>query len=280
MTLENLIESLEFENEIEIAVKQALNDNRSQIESLAEAAYEKDGNRYRLCKEDPFMRLVVITSLTKKAFDTFKSHNIPDNIIIDTLKDISLRANINYHRTGNMELSKMEVSWLRRFIEGKIFKLGIMQFEISKMYYIETIGREKIKMEYPAQIRQILTEDTYVINCHLQDGVKPVPESISRSKSLAIEFFKKYFPEIEFKAFLGYTWFFYPDMLEHLPETSRIKQLAAQYKIIASCPWNTLAMERIFPYGKENNGKPYTSLQKMADEHPEWFGFACGIIWI
>ena len=280
MTLEEIIKELNFDKDIEAVILNTLNDEGEKIKRIAETAYEKDGRFYRLCSEDPLTRLVVITYLAKQAYDIYDSYHIDHEIIIDTLKDISLRANMNYQRTGNIGLSKMEVDWLSRFLEGKIFKLGVMQFEITKMYYIETIGREKVKMEYPEEIRSILTEDTYVINCHLQDGVKPDPDAVGEAKARAVSFFKEYFPEIEFKAFLGYTWFFYPKMVEHLPATSRIRQLAERYEVISSCPWNTLAMERLFPYGQENNGKPLTSLQKMAVEHPDWFGFSCGVIWL
>ena len=279
MELYEIIKKLKFDQEIEEAVIKELEDNKERIENLSKTAYEKKDNKYLLCREDPLTRLVVVTYLLEGAYDIYNKRNIPEDIIIETFKDVSHRVNLNYRRTGKIEISSAEVYWFSAIIDGNIFKLGSMQFEVRKMFYLKSIQKGRDELVFPDEIKNVLTEDTYIINCHLQEGGDLSGEATDNAFALAREFFKKYFPEIEFKAFVGYTWLFYPDMVEHLPDTSRIKEHAKRFTVVATCPCDVLALERLFPDGYTNAGKPLTSLQVMAIKHPEWFGFACGIIW-
>ena len=279
MNLEEIIEALNFDKEIKEAVLNKLDNEFDTIKSIAQTAYEKKDKQYNLCNEDSLTRLVVITYLLESTFDLYKKRDIPDDIIIDTFRDVSHRTNLNFRRTGKIGVSKEEVYWFSAIMLGNIFKLGSMQFEVRKMFYIKSIQDGKRELVFPKEIKKELTEDTYIINCHLQEGGDLSGEATDNAFALAREFFKKYFPDKEIKAFVGYTWLFYPAMVEHLPETSRIKEHAKRFTVVATCPCDVLALERLFPDGYSNAGKPFTSLQSMAIKHPEWFGFACGIIW-
>lgn len=277
MKLENIIEALDFDKEVKEAVLNKLDNDLEEIKNIAATAYEKEDKKYNLCNEEPLTRLVVLTYLLESTYDLYKKRNIPDDIIIETFKDVSHRVNINYRRTGKIEISKEEVYWFSAIILGNIFKLGSMQFELRKMFYIKSIQKGKRELVFPEEIKKELTEDTYIINCHLQEGGDLSGEATDNAFALAREFFKEYFPDKEIKAFVGYTWLFYPTMVEHLPDTSRIKEHAKRFTVVATCPCDVLALERLFPDGYTNAGKPLTSLQRMAIKHPEWFGFACGI---
>ena len=279
MYVYDIIKNLKFDQEIEEAVIKELEVNKDKIDALSEVAYEKENKKYRLCDEDPFTRLVVITNLLERTYDVYKKRNIPDDIIMETFRDVSHRVNLNYRRTGKIEVSKEEVYWFSAIIYGNIFKLGAMQFEVRKMFYMKSIQEGRQELIFPDEIKMKLTEDTYIINCHLQEGGDLSGEATDNAFALAREFFKEYFPEIDFKAFVGYTWLFYPEMVEHLPDTSRIKEHAKRFTVVATCPCDVLALERLFPDGYTNAGRPLTSLQRMAIKHPEWFGFSCGIIW-
>ena len=279
MKLENIIEELGFDNEVKEAILNKLNNNFEEIKLIARKAYEKEDKKYRLCKEDPLTRLVVVTYLFENAYKIYKKRNVPDDIIIDTLKDLSHRVNLNFRHTGRIEISEGEVYWFSHFVFGEMFKLGSMQFELRKMFYLKSVQKDKEELVFPEGIKNVLTEDTYIINCHLQEGGDPSGKATDNALALAREFFQKYFPEVDIKAFVGYTWLFYPEMVKHLPDTSRIKEHAKRFNVVATCPCDVLALERLFPDGYTNAGKPLTSLQVMAIKHPEWFGFACGIIW-
>lgn len=70
-------------------------------------------------------------------------------------------------------------------------------------------------------------------------------------------------------------------MLAHLSAKSNIKQFADRFSIVADYPDSEQATECIF--GHDNRKvlpEKASSLQKLAFEHPEWLGFACGIMWI
>ena len=279
MNLDVIIDKLEFHDDIKKSVKEALIKDCKKIQIIAEDAFDKEDDSYTICKEDPFTILVTITYLLERTYDIYKLRSIPDDIIIESFKDISLIANSNYKKTGKIGLSGDDAKWLSHIIFAEIFKIGSMQFEITKMFYIEKFQDGRPKLVYPSEVTDVLTKDTYVINCHLQEGEDLSGKATDKSFKLARDFFNIYFHDVEFKAFIGYTWLFYPKMVEHLPDNSRIKEHAKRFKIYASCPCDILALERLFPHGKNNNGKPYTSLQNMAVEHPEWFGFSFGVIW-
>lgn len=279
MNLDLIIEKLEFHENIKREVKEALNKEIESIDIKAEEAFDKENDTYKICNENPFTRLLIIIYLLERTYYIYKLRSIPDDIIIESFKDISLIANANYKKTGEIGLSCDDADWLSHIIFAEIFKIGSMQFEITKMFYIEKFQDGRPKLVYPKEVTDVLTKDTYVINCHLQEGGDLSGKATDKSFKLAREFFNKYYHDVEFKAFIGYTWLFYPKMVEHLPETSRIKEHAKRFKVYASCPCDILAVERLFPHGKDNNGKQYTSLQKMAVEHPDWFGFSFGVIW-
>ena len=72
MYVYDIIKNLKFDQEIEEAVIKELEVNKDKIDALSEVAYEKENKKYRLCDEDPFTRLVVITNLVKGS----SSHNL------------------------------------------------------------------------------------------------------------------------------------------------------------------------------------------------------------
>lgn len=127
--------------------------------------------------------------------------------------------------------------------------------------------------------KRALPKGTPVINCHIQEGADLSAPMVEKSFSEAEAFFTALFPEVRFRAFLCCSWLLYPPMLERLPDRSRIKQFAKRFRIIGSCDDAEQAMENLFEGRRAIDSLPEnaSSLQVLAKEHPEAFGFGCGV---
>lgn len=86
------------------------------------------------------------------------------------------------------------------------------------------------------------------------------------------------FPKKQFQAFLCYSWLLYPQMAKRLSPESRIRKFYQLFMIIGECNDSEQAIENLFADGKRKKLPQMSSLQKMAIDHLDWFGFACGII--
>lgn len=278
MTLETLLPQLEFNSVIEDAVKQKIIKSRRQIEAIAETAYNSDNFDFPLCKRMPLTRLVVVAYLLSKKYAEYKAVGITDGIILDTFRDVSLRANLYHKQNGKIGISKDDVIWFRHVMNVHIFKIGVLQYQIFNMIYLdeETIGEPY--MVFTQEQKLALPNGAPVINCHIQKGANISATLVNESIDQAKVFFKDCFPSIECKAFLCYSWLLYPPMLNMLSENSNIKQFAKCFSIIGECNDSEQAKENLFDYGKHNPPCKPTTLQRMAKDDNAILGYGCGVI--
>lgn len=279
MTLEKMISELRYTSEIEQAVLLKIRKDKNLIDEMAETAYQGEDFHFALCRRMPLTRLAVVTYLLLRKYDDYKAKQIPDSIIFDTFRDVSLRANLYFQKSGKIGLSKKDVIWFRHIMNAAIFKIGALQFQPFEMVYLdeETIGEPY--MTFAKEQKEALPGGTPVINCHIQQGVDLSRQAVGAAFQNANDFFAAFFPAVHYQAFLCYSWLLYPPMLNHLCEKSNIKQFARIFTIIGSCNDPEQAIKFLFGdgTGKELPSNA-TSLQKLAFEQKECFGFACGII--
>ena len=278
MTLETLLPQLKFNSVIEDAVKQKIIKSRRQIEVIAETAYNSDNFAFPLCKRMPLTRLVVVVYLLLQKYADYKAIGVTDDIILDTFRDVSLRANLYYKQNGKIGISKDDVIWFRHIMNVHIFKIGVLQYQTFNMIYLdeETIGEPY--MVFTQEQKLALPNGSPVINCHIQKGANISATLINESIEQAKVFFKDCFPSIEYKAFLCYSWLLYPPMLNMLSENSNIKQFAKCFSIVGECNDSEQAKENLFDYGKHNPPCKPTTLQRMAKEDNAILGYGCGVI--
>ena len=278
MTIETLLPQLEFNSVIEDAVKQKIIKSRRQIEVIAETAYSSDNFAFPLCKRMPLTRLVVVVYLLSQKYADYKAIGVTDEIILNTFRDVSLRANLYYKQNGKIGISKDDVIWFRHIMNVDIFKIGVLQYQTFNMIYLdeETIGEPY--MVFTQEQKLALPTGSPVINCHIQKGANISATSVNKSIDQAKMFFKDCFPSIEYKAFLCYSWLLYPPMLNMLSENSNIKQFAKCFSIIGECNDSEQAKENLFDYGKHNPPCKPTTLQRMAKEDNSILGYGCGVI--
>ena len=277
MTLESLLPKLEFAHGMEDAVRGEISRDPERIRKLAAEAYQGEDFDFHLCGSEPLTRLAVITCLLTEKYDAYREKGTPGDVIIETFKDVSLRAGLYREKTGEAGLSKDDVIWFRHIMNINIFKLGTLQFQPFEMIYLdeETLGEPY--MSFTQEQKERIPAGSPVINCHIQRGTDLDAGMTARSLEEAGRFFKECAPANPFRAFLCYSWLLYPPMVTHLPPDSRIRQFAERFTVIGCCADSGQAFENLFD-GRKELPAGGTSLQKMALEHPEWLGFACGVI--
>lgn len=277
--LERMLSELQYSHEMEQAILQKIYRDEKLIIEIQKTAYDGEDFDFALCRRMPLTRLAVITYLLLSKYEEYRKYGIPDDIIFDTFRDVSLRAKLYYEKTGKVGISKEDVIWFRHIMNVAIFKVGALQFQPFEMIYLDedTIGEPY--MEFSREQKEKLPNGTAVLNCHIQKGADLSPQLVERSFDRAKMFFGKFFPKVRYKAFLCYSWLLYPPMLKQLPEESRIKRFAANFSVIGSCSDPDQANECLFGGGTGKRlPENATSLQRLAFEHPKLLGFACGII--
>ena len=280
MEQQKILEILGLSPKTEKAVLAVL--SKKQTAEICEKAYSGEAPDYPILKRKPLTRLAVLINLLSKKYEEYLSLGVPEKVIAETFRDVTLRAEIFEAKTGKPGISKEDALWFRHIINRKIFKIGVLQFQPFEMIYLDEEFLGEDYMVFSSEQKEKLPAGAQVINCHVQQGADLSTEEISKSFSDAQALFGKIYPKTEFKAFLCYSWLLYPDMTKLLPENSKIKAFAENFEIIGKVQDNEQAFENLFgqSFKRPPKLKIATSLQSLAAKNPKAFGFACGIRYI
>lgn len=152
----------------------------------------------------------------ESAADKLKSIGVPENIIIDTFNDIVVWTKTWSAIKGELYLG--ELSWLKRHLSGKLFRIGRLQFCMATA---ETdIDEYKIK------------RGDNVVEIHIPEGDKLTVAECEKSINLAKEFFNKYFSDFKFKYFTCHSWLLDDTLKKYLPETSNILKFKNMFDVV------------------------------------------------
>ena len=149
------------------------------------------------------------------------------------------------------------------------------------MLYLDVNDKGETWFNYVDGIKERLPEGRPVLNAHIQKGADLSPEKVTESFSLARTFFREYFTEMQFDAFVCFSWLLDPFLGRILPVESRIVRFGSIFEIIGWAKDNNQAVERIFGkrWRKQSEFPQETSLQKAALKHFQDLQYTCGIIW-
>lgn len=277
MNKNKILEILNLSPETEKAVFSAL--SMKNFAEICNNAYSGEAPDYPILSRKPLTRLAAVINLLSEKYEEYKSLGVPEDIIAETFRDVSLREKIHEKKTGKPGISKDDTLWFRHLINCEIFKIGVLQFQPFEMIYLDEEFLGEPYMEFSKEQKEKLPSGAPVINCHIQQGAALSTESIKTSFADAQALLSKIYPESEFKAILCYSWLLYPDMINILPENSNIKAFAENFEIIGNIQDSEQAFENLFgkAYKRPPKLKNPTKLQKLAAAKPKYFGFACGI---
>ena len=247
---------------------------------VASRAYAAENGAFDILKRKPFTRLAMICALLPGLHARFKAAGMSRKVWLDSIDDIGLRQRLYYERTGKVGLSKADARWLRHLMAFKLFKIGSLQFQPFEMLYLDMDGIGEDFMRFSNDQKNRLPPGTSVLNTHIQHGANLDAFALQKTFEEARLFFKRHFPEKDFKAFITYSWLLHPGLQTLLPEDSRILGFASMWEIVGQNSDKDQALERIFG-GRRRRHADYpqdTFLQRAALKNLKALGYACGII--
>ncbi len=145
----------------------------------------------------------------------YSSLGIDDTILYDTLSDIPIWTKTWSNVKGELYLG--ELSWLKRHLSGKLFKLGRLQFCMA--------GSEHDIPAYGVK------EGDNVIEVHIPACGPLDIDECKKSINDAREFFARYFPEYKYKYFTCHSWLLDPTLEKHLGENSNIVRFGKLFDV-------------------------------------------------
>jgi len=148
----------------------------------------------------------------------YAQKGIGDDILIDTLSDLPRWTDTWSEIKGGLYLG--ELHWLCHHLDFKLFKLGRLQFCFGKAECdIESIGVKK---------------GDNTIEIHIPACGALTPDECQRSIDMAKEFYKKFFPEYEYKCFTCHSWLLDESLKKLLGENSNIIKYGNMFEKVYS----------------------------------------------
>ena len=179
-------------------------------EALDEIEISPDTNiaEYDQECEDGKKNLLACLYMCEAQAEKCRAIGIPEDIIVDTLRDFVTWTNTWTKLKGGLYLG--ELVWLNRHVDMKLFRLGRLQFCMSTAEH-----------DVPSYN---LKEGDKVIEVHIPEGAPLTKEACAESFRMAKEFLKKHFPDFDYKCFLTHTWLLDDTVNQFLkPESNIIK---------------------------------------------------------
>ena len=248
--------------------------------ALALGAYVAEDGDFDILHRKPFTRLAMICTLLPGLHQCFVDAGMPRRVWLDSIDDIRLRQRLYFERTGKAGLAKGDARWLRHLMGFKLFKIGSLQFQPFEMLYLDEDGIGEDFMRFSEAQKRRLPPGTPVLNTHIQYGAQLEPDALEKTFDDARAFFRRFFPEQDFKAFITYTWLLHPGLRTLLLEGSKILGFASMWEVVGQNGDKTQALERIFG-GRRRRHADYpqqTALQRAALKDLGALGYACGVI--
>lgn len=170
------------------------------------------------------INLLSFLFMCEKVKTIYQQKNIPENVLLDTLKDIVNWTKV-YSKIKN-SLYLGEIAWLKRHMTARLFRLGRLQFAFGVC-----------PIDYP---KFNLKKGDNVVEVHIPEGEKICVESCERSFSLAKEFFDKYFPNYDYTCFACESWLLDKKLNNYLDSNSNIVKFASRFEVIEEQASNSI----------------------------------------
>lgn len=182
--------------------------NEIKIEDVNISQYdieEKDG------KKNFLSFLYMCEELSKK----YKQKGISEDILLDTLFDLVRWLDIWSELEGSLYLGQLD--WLQNHVSMNLFKLGRLQFAFGKA-------------ECDVPEKNIKKGDN-IIEVHIPEEGPLIKEECEKSFERARKFFKKFYPDYEYKFFTCHSWLMDENLKELLKPESNILLFQSMFEI-------------------------------------------------
>lgn len=165
-----------------------------------------DIEHYDLKCEDGKKNFLYTLFMCEELSKRYEKLGISEDVLIDTLSDLSVWCNIWSGVKGTLWLE--ELPWLQRHMSAKLFKIGRLQY-----------GFETAPDDVPALG---VKKGEPIIDVHIPAVGALNTADCEKSLDMAREFFAKHFPEYEYRYFACDSWLLDDSLKEVLPADSNI----------------------------------------------------------
>lgn len=180
-------------------------------------------------RHEPLLAAWIYLAQIPQTLARYRERAIPHEILRDTLTDIPLWMQFHKRQTGRYGLT--ELDWLVRHLEGRLFRIGRLQFGV---------------LPYPGPSELGMRRGEPVIDVHIPEGEPLDDEACVESYRSAGAFFEKHFPEVRPRAFYCSSWLLSPELGEVLPSTSNIRKFFGRYDLTSERENDSQLRERVF----------------------------------
>lgn len=196
-------------------------------EALAAKCLEGDFSCLK--KEKPFIRLAVVLICAVRLRERYAEKGISDEVFLDTMSDIKIWCE-NADNKG-----VKNYGWLKNHLKLELFRLGRLQFQLYECKN-KTLNYKKLPFSYGEKL----------IYVHIPQGERLDTERCKASFRKAETFFKKYFPEYEYKWYFCESWLLYEGNREFMAKDSNILAFASLFDHCYSVKVDVQTIERVF----------------------------------
>ncbi len=184
--------------------------------------------------EDGKKNLLNMLFMCEELSKTYEKLGISEDILLDTLSDLSIWCNIWSGIKGSLYLG--ELPWLKWHMKAKLFKLGRLQYAFDKAP--DDVPALGVKKGEP------------IIGVHIPASGPLNTEDCVKSLDMAREFFAKYFPEYEYRYFACDSWLLDESLKEVLPLDSNIVKFGDLFQKTAAAEANDI-VRYVFGWDKK-----------------------------
>lgn len=230
-------------------------------------------NRWtRLVGKPRLLRLAAIAISLTAVKERFAKLGFDDEVFFDTMSDIGIWGEDCREQFGEIGID--EINWLRLHVNCRIFKIGRLQYQLSRYYFARktVIGNLKIR------------RGEKCFNLHIPRGEPLTADRCIDSLNRAVEVLGKAFPKVRRDIMVCHSWMLSPSNANFVPEDGNIAKFARLFTIVGVTPcasehlrwiFGIRADENVLQHNKATLGyyydlsdfTPSSSLQRSAKEY-------------
>ncbi len=186
-----------------------------------------------------------------RTYEFYQSKGISDDVFYASMKTFAWACQQCYSKAGIYGISQVTYrAWYRRHLNGTIFRLGRLEFEIIGSLY-----------DFDLEGHHISKGDT-CLYVHIPGGTSLDFEECEAAYDVARAFFKKHF-EMDPVIFYCGSWLLHPWLAEDLPKDSRIVKFMQQFQLADIVQDETVIRNWLF----DHSDAPYDALPVKTSLH-------------
>lgn len=166
-------------------------------------------------REPSCENLLYVLYLCDEVERAYIKMDIPTEILLDTLSDIPVWTDTWTGIKGHLALGQLD--WLSHHMKLNLFKLGRLQF------YRHAKAQDTLP-------EMGVTKGDAVLDIHIPAVGKLDIDECKKSLEASQTFFRKYYPELDFKCFTCHSWLLDATLKKYLPESSNIVRFGDMFE--------------------------------------------------